>query len=347
MDLQGPQFIEPVLRALHQVVGFDAGGYVYPGSDGVLQAYMEDPVLRAKVPDYFDPHILHSERKVFHRSLRHFGEAVQYEHGPQTLEQLLKAPYAELLRSDFYNVVLRPAGVATWASLVLRTPHGHGVGTLILYRGTGAPPFQREELDALAPLEARLAHVLRPGALPANKGEPQESGLLIATPKGRLHWISPDVEALMRQAFGWRWRGAAEPLPLPVRALLRQLDAPKDTDGPPQMDLCNAHGWFSLSATRMAAGTGSRQAVALRITRRVPPGERLLSSLQGLGLPRRQHELAWWLARGLPESQIAERMGISANTVAYHRRQLYNRLGLQNRRELLLRLDPDGSDPGA
>jgi DNA-binding CsgD family transcriptional regulator len=28
-------------------------------------------------------------------------------------------------------------------------------------------------------------------------------------------------------------------------------------------------------------------------------------------------------------------MGISANTVVYHRRQLYNRLGLQGRQELL------------
>jgi DNA-binding CsgD family transcriptional regulator len=75
--------------------------------------------------------------------------------------------------------------------------------------------------------------------------------------------------------------------------------------------------------------------VALHITRRMARGARLLSALQALGLPRRQQELAWWLARGLSESQIAERMGISANTVVYHRRQLYNRLGLQGRQELL------------
>ena len=64
----------------------------------------------------------------------------------------------------------------------------------------------------------------------------------------------------------------------------------------------------------------------------------LLPTLRALGLPQRQHELAYWLARGLPEAQIAERMGISANTATYHRRQIYTRLGVQNRLELQARL---------
>jgi DNA-binding CsgD family transcriptional regulator len=78
--------------------------------------------------------------------------------------------------------------------------------------------------------------------------------------------------------------------------------------------------------------------VALHITRRMARGARLLSALQALGLPRRQQELAWWLARGLSESQIAERMGISANTVVYHRRQLYMRMGAASREDLLAAL---------
>ncbi|MEB2319735.1 MAG: helix-turn-helix transcriptional regulator [Pseudomonadota bacterium] len=341
MDLQGPQLVEPVLQTLHQLVGFDAGGYVYPGSDGVLQAHMEAPELNARVPDYFDPRILRSERELFHRSLSRFDEAVHHEHGPQMLEQLLKVPYAELLRSDFYNVVLRPAGVATWASLVLRTQQGQGIGTLILYRGTGSPPFRREELDTLAPVEASLAHMLKPGALPTGDREVQGSGLIIVTAKGRVQWISPEAGTLMQQAFGWRWRSSADALPATVRTLLRKLEPgqPGERPPPPRTDLCNAQGWFSLSATPMTAATGKRQVVALQVTRHVARGARLLSALRALDLPQRQHELAWWLARGLSEAQIAERMCISANTVVYHRRQLYNRLGVQDRRELMRRLD--------
>ena len=340
LDLQGPQLIAPVLQVLHQLVAFDAGGYVHPGSDGVLQTHLEDPCIQAREADYFDPRIQRSEGRVFHSSLRHLGQAAYLGHGPLLLEQLLKVPYAGLLASDFYNVVLRPSGVTDWATLVLRA-QGQQVGTLILYRHAGSPPFTREELDVLAPLQAHLARVLQPGALDAQGSEVAGSGLLIATDKGRLQWLSPEAEPLMRQAFGWRWRGATGTLPGPLQELLRRLHAPALPGEPlplPQMDWGNAQGWFSLRATRMAAATGhrqDRQAVALHITRRVARGARLLSALQALGLPQRQHELAWWLARGLPESQIAARMGISANTVVYHRRQLYNRLGLQGRQELL------------
>ena len=340
LDLQGPQLIAPVLQALHALVPFDAGGYVHAGSDGVLQTHLEDPGIRAREVDYFDPRILRSEGQMFHCSLRDLGHTVHLGSGPLLLEQLLKVPQSRMLRSDFYNVVLRPSGVTDWATLVLRAG-GQRVGTLILYRYAGAPPFTREELDVLAPLQAHLAQVLQPGDLDAHDSEVVATGLVIATDEGRLQWLSPEAETLMQQAFGWRWRGAAGALPAPLQELLRRLHAPAlpgEALPLPQMELSNAQGWFSLRATRMAAATdtqGARQAVALHITRRMARGARLLSALQALGLPRRQQELAWWLARGLSESQIAERMGISANTVVYHRRQLYNRLGLQGRQELL------------
>ncbi|MFT3663860.1 helix-turn-helix transcriptional regulator [Piscinibacter sp.] len=345
LDLRGPPLVEPVMQALHRLVGFDAGGYVHPGSDGVLQTYLEDPAIQAREAAYFDPRILRSENAVLRCSLHHLGHTVHLGAGPLMLAQLLKVPYAELLRSEFYDVMLRPSGVTDWATLVLRAD-GRRVGTLVLYRHAGSAPFTREELDVLAPLQATLAHVLQPGDADAHDdGDDSErlgSGLLVATAGGRPQWISPEAEALLRQAFGWRWRGAAGALPAPLQALLRRLHAPALPGEPlpvPQMRLCNAQGWFSLRATRMEAARGERQAVAVHITRRAPRGVRLLSALQALGLPQRQHELAWWLARGLPESQIAARMGISANTVVYHRRQLYNRLGLQERRDLLRRLD--------
>ncbi|MFT3802368.1 MAG: helix-turn-helix transcriptional regulator [Burkholderiaceae bacterium] len=337
LDLRGPQLIEPVMQALRRLVAFDAGGYVHAGSDGFLQTYLEDPSLRAREAAYFDPRILRSENEVFHCSLRRLAHATHVAPGPLLLEQLLAVPHAGLLRSDFYNVMLRPSGVTDWATLVLRAA-GRPVGTLILYRYEGSAPFTREALDVLAPLESTLAHVLQPGDPDAGDSEELGSGLLIATSKGRPQWISPEAETLLQQAFGWRWRGAAGALPVPLQELVRRLHAPPPPGEPmsvPQIRLCNAWGWFSVRATRMAAAHGPRQAVALHITRRAARGVRLLAALQALGLPQRQHELAWWLARGLSESQIAARMGISANTVVYHRRQLYNRLGLHRQQDLL------------
>lgn len=338
LDLGGPQMIEPVLRELRRAIGFESASYVHPGGDpGApdMQVYVEDPALQAASPGYFDPHVQRSEGQVFHHSLRQFHEAARHEPGPRMLEQMAKVPYASLMRSDFYDALLRPARVVDWVSLALRTPQGRGFGTLSLYRYAGSPRFRQEEAAAFTPLEASLACVLQPGALDAGDGEVHSQGLLIATPQGRLLWLSPEAEALMPQAFGWRWRRRAE-LPAALRQMLQRLHpCAEGVDAPPHMEWHNASGWFSLRGTRMAAATGAGQAVGIHITRRVARGARLQAALRALGLPQRQHELAYWLARGLPESQIAERMDISANTVVYHRRQLYNRLGVHDRRELL------------
>lgn len=102
----------------------------------------------------------------------------------------------------------------------------------------------------------------------------------------------------------------------------------------PQLELHNASGWFSLRATQLVATVGERRAVGIEITQRVATVTRLLPALRTLSLPQRQEELAYWLARGLPEDEIAGRMGISGNTATYHRRQVYTRLGVHSRKEL-------------
>lgn len=45
------------------------------------------------------------------------------------------------------------------------------------------------------------------------------------------------------------------------------------------------------------------------------------------------------------EEAIASKLGLSRNTVVYHRRQIYNRLGVDSRRELATRvLGREGTD---
>jgi len=340
LDAGGVQFIEPLLQELRRVVGFDFGCMLYPGSGGDLMNYAQEP-MQSVAAQYFDARILRSERQVLARSPRDFGEVVRHEHGPKLLRELMAVPMAELLRSDYYGAVMQPTGAKDYMSLVLRTPQGVGLGVIHLFRDAAAPWFTPHDVALLARLEPHLARILQDGEHDAQRSEVHAEGVLIATPQGRPLWLSPEAEALMPLAFGWRWRRGAE-LPPPLRELLRRLHAPSERMVLPVMELHTAQGWFSLRATHMAAAPGGRQGaqvVALHITRRVARGVRLLSALQALDLPQRQHELAWWLGRGLPESQIARRMGISINTAVYHRRQLYNRLGVMGREELLAKVD--------
>ena len=338
LDASGPELIAPVLASLHALIGFDSSGYFHPGAGGELDVHMEHPAVQAAVPDHFDPRILASEARVFHNVLQHGDDISRHPRGPQSLAQMLRVPAAELLRSDYYNVVMRPAGVADWLSLPLRAPHGQDVGMLFLFRPAGARPFGAEELATLARLEPCLARVLWAGGVEAADGEAVREGVLVATPLGQPLWASPEAEALMAQALGWRWhrngRGVGRaPLPHALQLLIQRLRLPGAPA--PEMALRNAHGSFHLRAAPLAAATGPGEAVALHITQRVAQSARLLEALGRAALPPRQRELAYWLARGLPESRIAGCMGISANTVVYHRRQLYAALGVASRAELL------------
>lgn len=333
MEAGGPAMIAPLLETLHGVFGFASSAYMYPADGDELAVHMEVPAVQTVVADYFDARILHSERQVLVRSSRDFDAAVRHERGPQLLEQLVRVPMAELQRSDFYNVVMRPMGTVDCISLVLRTPGGQGIGTLKFYREAASPAFGPADAAVLARLEPVLAHILHDSDAQPSHSEVHSEGLLITTPLGRLLWLSPEAEALLPLAFGWRWRRGAG-LPRELHELLQRMHAQQPL-GLPTKELRTAQGHFSIRATPMKAATGMGQAVGIHITQRIPREARLQAVLQAQGLSQRQQELAYWLALGQPESQIAARMDISANTVVYHRRQLYNRLGLQDRSELL------------
>ncbi|BEP96911.1 helix-turn-helix transcriptional regulator [Acidovorax sp. sif1233] len=336
LDVNGPQLIEPLLHELHHLIAFDTSGYFHPGSDGALDVYIEPSLARDLMHLYFEPQVRASEHKVIRRSAHDFAAAVRDDHGPQVMEQLITVPMGELLRSDFYNLALRPAELLDCLSLVLRTPQGAGVGALKLYRRPQAPRFGAEDAALLARLEPWLARILQPGEVDAHDSVVHESAMLVASPQGQLLWTSPQADRLMALAFGPRWYRRAE-LPPALQALLQRLEHARQggsVRAPPQLDLRNASGAFSLRATLMAAAAGEGRAAGIHITQRVSRVAQLLPALRALGLPQRQHELAYWLARGLPEAQIATRMGISENTTTYHRRQIYTRLGVQSRLEL-------------
>jgi len=347
LDFSGLQLIEPVLHELHRLIGFDSGVFFYPDAQGALDAYIEPSPAREWMHLYFDPRMKAQELKLVRYSLHDFDAAVRHEHGVLLMEQILQVTHHEFIRSDFYNELARPSEWQDFLSLVLRTPQGRGVGSLKLCRRPGAPRFASEDIALLERTSPWLARALQPGELDAQDSVVHDSAMLVATPQGRLLWTSPQADQLMALAFGMRWYRRNE-LPPALCVLLERLRWVEQggtgrgrAPALPQLDLHNASGWFSLRATQMAAAAGAGEgdfdggrAVGIHITQRVARVARLLPTLRALGLPQRQHELAYWLARGVPGEQIATRMGISANTATYHRRQIYTRLGVQSRKEL-------------
>ncbi|HET7404076.1 MAG TPA: helix-turn-helix transcriptional regulator [Usitatibacter sp.] len=83
--------------------------------------------------------------------------------------------------------------------------------------------------------------------------------------------------------------------------------------------------------------TGPKAAAAsvgIHIERRHPLRLRLAEAVQALGLSPRQRHVAFMIALGRTNSEIAQELRISGNTVAYHVKCLYGKFGVHDRREL-------------
>ncbi|VTU21465.1 helix-turn-helix transcriptional regulator [Variovorax sp. RA8] len=339
LDVTGPHLAPLLLRELRGVLAFDTGGYFHPGADGRLESFMEAPDIQAMVPIYLDERLQRDERRV----ARSYEQAARTEIGPQVRDQLIKVPWAEFQRSDYNNVLLRPVGLHDCVSLMPRHADGRPVGSIKLYRRTTLLDFRSDELHEFARLERFLAVALTPpeGTAASHEMDAQGTEMLVATPEGRLLWMSAQGAALMAAAFGSHWRPSGQ-LPDSLKLVLQRLAwvrSGHNASDAPRLEIRNAHGLFTIRGCSLhAAAAGEPEVVGIQITLHVHRALRLLQALRLLSLSPRQSEIGFWLARGLSEPEIAQRMKLSLHTVVYHRRQLHDRLGTRNRKELLARL---------
>lgn len=335
LDTGGPQLLPLLTEQLGRLLAFDSAAYYHIDADGRPQMLSEDPDVLSMVPTYLDACMQAAEREV----ARPFATAVREDFGPQMRAQLVTVPYRRFLRSDYYNVLLRPIRIHDCVSLVTRLPDGRATGALKFYRRTGCAGFRRDELTQLAQLEPFLASALQPRASAApDAQELQQRAVLVLTVDGRLLWLSAAAESLMSQAFGARWRRLGQELPAPLSQVLQRLRQVGEGAALPRLQWRDARGAFAVQARRLEAAQGAGEAVIVEIEQFQQRRTGMLRRLAQLDLPPRQFEIACHLTGPHTEARIAQRLGISVNTLVYHRRRLYERLGVQGRRELVEQL---------
>lgn len=334
LDFGGPQLTPLILKELRELLPFDTGGYFSLDTDGSLDASMEAPEVQAILPLYFSEHMQNCERQV----TRSFADAVQVEFGPRTAEQLMTVPLRDFQRNDYHNLMLRPLQIEDCVSLIPRVSRFHVTGALKLYRRSRQLKFQRDELKDLARLERFLALALERRAPPTGlESDTRENVMMVASVDGQVKWASPHAAHLLMLAFGAH-EYQRKLLPDRLRLMLYQMQAVlrgEEDAQAPQCEIHNHHGRFTFRAYQLQAGDGPGTAVGIQALHHIPRPLQLLQALRVLDLPPRQSETCFWLARGLPETQIAARLRISHHTVISHRRQLYARLGVNGRQGLL------------
>lgn len=151
--------------------------------------------------------------------------------------------------------------------------------------------------------------------------------LMSATLDGRVLWSTPQANRLMAAVLP-QPAGEGALLPEPVRAWLAQARASAAGGAGETFTLVDANGTARLKFSYV--GQVGPQELLLRVAE----ATRVLDevALRGaFGLTQREAEVLAWIARGKPNRDIAEILGLSPRTVNKHLEQIYAKIGVENR----------------
>ncbi|MGU3496066.1 response regulator [Xanthobacteraceae bacterium A53D] len=150
--------------------------------------------------------------------------------------------------------------------------------------------------------------------------------LMSAGLDGRVLWSTPQATRLIGGLFH-TLPGEGYLLPMPVRDWLIRLNAASGTPSE-SIEVPDPAGGRALRLSYV--GQIGAQEVLLRVTDEVRGKEEdfLRAALK---ITQREAEVLAWIARGKPNRDIAEILGLSPRTVNKHLEQIYAKLGVENR----------------
>lgn len=324
-----PAFLAAVRRQVH----CDSAAFFWVGPDlGIVQLYAERMLAPAVTRRYFEEFYA-GPRSDFRQRLRALAQS---DDGIGELE-------AAQLPAGYWQGVLAQLGAQRIVHVAVRGGT-QVLGQISLYRST-PKPLARHEREFLAASARYLAQLLQapagaaPAAAPDAFDDSGQGTLLLADAQGQVLDASPRGYALLAQASGCpidphtvrgelarRARALLAPL---VAALAVPTPAGEPDAAPPTTVVVNAWGRFQLRAYAAGADCG------VLIERREHRLVRFAAALGALQLSAQQREVAVALARGLSKAEIAAALGVSVNTAAYHVKQLYQRLDVHGREEMM------------
>ena len=264
----------------------------------------------------------------------------------QLYRDRLKVDRRAYQRSDIYNI-LTPY-IDDTVGLIVREP-GRVFGSLQLIR-TGEPPlFTPREGRLLQAVSGFIAHAMTSSPVAdAACVESEDRALFVASHDGTVHHAGAQARQLLLMALlprisaTTKWHAFAGPPPELVQ-LCRALSATASgaiDQPPPVLRRRNAWGEFVLRAYWLGPTDGETPTphIGISIERRVPRALALWRCVEALPLTAREKQYCLLAARDPARDDIADAMGLSANTVTTFRRSVYAKLGVHSRAGLMATL---------
>src|SRR4051795_5894541 len=242
-------------------------------------------------------------------------------------------------RSARYRDLLLPADIPheLRGAFVIR---GRVWGAVHIARRAGSGAFQQRDADALAALTGAIARGIRtsPRFDAARRITGDEApGMVVLGPHDKVELITPPARELLGSLHPGESGYTDETIATPVLALASFVrNAPDGGQGGGNVVTApGSDGWVTLHASLPGPPDDGRVAVVLE---RATGARSATVRLEAFGATVREREVATLLARGLSRAEIAETLVVSAHTVEDHVKNLYEKVGVASRQQLVARV---------
>ena len=340
----GAEAVMPaLLKALHDLVPSDSNAFFWVDQQDEISNFCAERILPTEVMRLYFREFYDDPVGGFRSTLK---RAAGNQHG---IDSQTRA--AGFYRSDYYNLVWREHLNAHHVMYAAVQEQGRCLGQLSLYRSLREKSFAPEDETLLAQVTHYVAHAVASGAKCLGNHEEyfdtKRIGMLILDAHGEPQHLSEEGKRLLflasypavsRQTL---LGSENDPVPAALKQITQHLNAifsGKDAP-PPIWHIDNCWGRFAFRAFWLDAERGSDHGlIGVTVQQQELLPLKLLGQLQTLRLSDKQKHVILMLAEGASYGQIADQLNISTNTANYHVKQIYERLNVHTRNDLLNKL---------
>jgi len=344
LGLPGELLMASLLPALRELVPSDSAGFFWVDAKGDMRNLYAERMLPPEVMELYFERYYDGREAAFRKG---FLERAASPDGV-----IATSPDESFRRTEYYNEILRRLDAHHVLYGIVRE-QDVPLGQLSMYRPADAPAFTPLERADLVSVMRYVAHgVAAAQARPVDTSaldfeDTDDEAMLVADPSGTVHHASQKARRLLllattstisRATLGAAVNERAAAALKGVCGKLSAMSRGADSE-PPVLHLESSWGRYVMRAYRLDDDSGAPDAVmGVRIQRQEPMILRFVRAMGRLPFSPQQREIALQLARGATNSQIADALGLSFNTVGYHIKVLYQKLDVHDRTQALARI---------
>jgi DNA-binding CsgD family transcriptional regulator len=342
LGLPGELLMASLLPALRELVPSESAAFFWVDARGEMRNMYAERMLSPEVMSLYFERYYDGRDSSFRRA---FLDRAGQPDGVVAI-----TPDAQQMRSPYYNEIQRKLEAHHVLYGIVRE-QGAALGQLSLYRSPQGQPFGSREHTDLASVMRYVAHGVaggdaRPEAAFAFQDSDEEA-MLVTDRIGRVRHGSEKARRLLvlatssqfnpeslKAAVNERASQALRTLCAKLCALARDEDA-----SPPMMTFESSWGRHFMRAYWLSEDPEAADAlVGVRILRQEPMILRFVQVMGRLSLSPQQREIALMIAKGRSNQEMAEGLGVSGNTIAYHVKQLFLKLDVHDRAGAISRI---------